>query len=121
MDNKHRLELKSKLMTLYSKLKSSFVYGLKHQDIGLSMEERVSLQRLANNPTLIICKPNKGNGVVVMNKNDYINTMNKILSNKTHFQKVSVDDNIANLIKFQKFLCNLKRKQFLKKRSLRSN
>ena len=30
LNNKHRLELKSKLMTLYSKLKSSFFYGLKH-------------------------------------------------------------------------------------------
>ena len=50
-----------------------------------------------------------------MNKNDYINKMNKIISNKAQFQKVSVDDNIANLSKFQRFLYNLKRKQFLKK------
>ena len=43
------------------------------------------------------------------------NKMNKIISNKAQFQKVSVDDNIANLSKFQRFLYNLKRKQFLKK------
>ena len=50
-----------------------------------------------------------------MNKNDYINKMNKILSNKTQFQKESVDNNIANLTKFQRFLYDLKRNQFLKK------
>ena len=116
LDNKHRLDLKSKLMTFYSKLKSLFFYGLNHQDITLSTEERDALQKVANNPTLIICKPDKGNGVVVMNKNDYINKMNKILSNKAQFQKVSVDDNIANLSKFQRFLYNLKTKQFLKKK-----
>ena len=77
------------------------------------MEKRFALQKLAYNPTLIICKPDKGNGVVVMNKDDNINKMNKTLSNKTQFLKVSVDDNIANLTKFQRF--NLKRKQFLKK------
>ena len=102
-------------MTLYSKLKSSFFCGLKHQDIGLSTEERDVLQKLANNATLIICKPDKGNQVVAMNKNDYINKMNKILSNKAQFQKVYVGDNIANLSKFQRFIYNLKRKQFLKK------
>ena len=30
-----------------------FFYGLKHQDIGLSTEERDALQKLANNSTLI--------------------------------------------------------------------
>ena len=100
-------------MTLYSKLKSSFFYGLKHQDIDLSTEKCDALQKLASNPTLIICKPGIRNEVVVMNKNDYIN---KILSSKMQFQKVSVDDNIENLTKFQQFLYNLKRKQFLKKK-----
>ena len=50
-----------------------------------------------------------------MNKDDYITKVNKIFSNKTQFQKVSVDDNIVNLTKFQRFLYNLNRNQFLKK------
>ena len=44
LDNTRRLELKSKLMTLYSKLKSLFFYGLKHQNTGLSTEEPDTLQ-----------------------------------------------------------------------------
>ena len=114
-DNKHRLKLKSKLMAWFSKLKSTFFYGLKYQNISLSREERNALQKLESNPTLIIYIPDKGNGVVVMNKDDYISKINKILFNKTQFQKVSVDDNIVNLTKFQRFQYNLNRKQFLEK------
>ena len=97
LDNKHRLKLKFKLMTLYSKLKLLFFYSLKRQDISLLMEEYDALEKLASNPTLIICKSDKCNGEVVMNKDDYISKMNKILSNKTQFQKVSVDDNYCQL------------------------
>ena len=72
-------------MALDIKLKSLLFYGLKHQDIGLSTEERDALQKLKNNSTLIIRKPGKGNGVTVLNKDDYINEMNKILSNEEQF------------------------------------
>ena len=41
-------------MTLYSKLKSLFFYGLKDQGSGLSTEKRDALQKLANNPTLML-------------------------------------------------------------------
>ena len=53
--------------------------------------------------------------MVVRSEDDDINKMKKILFNKTQFQKVSVDDNIVNLTKFQRFLYCLKRKHFLKK------
>ena len=47
-----------------------------------------------------------------MNKDDYITKINKVLSNKTQFQKVSLNNNIANLFKFQRFLYNLKTETF---------
>ena len=72
-------------MTLYNKLKLSFFYHLKYQDIGLSTKECDALEKLANNLTLIIYKPDKSNREVVMNKDDHINKMNKMLSKKTQF------------------------------------
>ena len=47
------------------------------------------LKKLANNKNLVICKPDKGKGVVLLNKSDYNNKMEYILSDTTKFQKVT--------------------------------
>ena len=83
LDNNERIEFKSRLINLYSKYKSSFFYKRSHQDLGLSHEERVVLENLSKDKTIIICKPDKGNGVVVMNRDDYVRKMNKILQDST--------------------------------------
>ena len=41
---------------------------------------------------ILICKPNKGNAVVTLNKNEYIDQMNSLLSDNTKF--TFVDDDI---------------------------
>eukprot|EP00794_Sanderia_malayensis_P002790 gene2790-3229_t len=40
---------------------------------------------------IIICKPDKGNGVVILNKTDYLDKINCILSDSTKFKKLDVD------------------------------
>ena len=72
-------------------------------------------KKLATNPTLIICKPDKSNEVVVMNKDDNINRTNKILCKKRNFRKFHLMI-IANLTEFRRFLYNLKENIFLKKK-----
>ena len=79
----------------------------------MSHEERVVLENPSKDKTIIICKPDKGNGVAVMNRDDYVRKMNKILQDSTKFKKVANDINIKNLAKFQRFLYNLKKKQHL--------
>ena len=82
--NNDRLEFKAKLMHLYSKYKSTFYHNRKQQQntFGLSEEEQAALHNLSHNNSIIICKPDKGNGVVILNRQDYIQKMEQILCNK---------------------------------------
>ena len=111
IQNNDRLEFKAKLMHLYSKYKSTFYHNRKQQQntFGLLKEEQAALHNLSHNNSIIICKPDKGNGVVILNRQDYIQKMEQILCNKNPFQSVDSDDNISNLAKFQQFLYRLKK------------
>ena len=82
--NNDRLESKAKFMHLYSKYKSTFYHNRKQQQntFGLSEEEQAALHNLSHNNSIIICKPDKGNGVVMLNKQDYIQKMQQILCNQ---------------------------------------
>ena len=72
-----------------------------------------ALLSIREDKSLIICKPNKGNGVVLMNKTDYMQKMNAILSDKKRFTLVKRDKNVRNLEKFQNCLNRLKRGKHL--------
>ena len=53
------------------------------------------LSNLGKNDCLFISKPDKGNGIVILNRNDYVVKMNHVLSDNTKF--VSVDENCYKL------------------------
>lgn len=44
-----------------------------------------TLKQLAKDKSVIITKPDKGNGIVLLNKSDYINKMNTILEDRSKF------------------------------------
>ena len=46
----------------------------------------LAVQGLRRNAAIHICKPDKGTGVVIMNKIDYIDKMMDILKDKTKFK-----------------------------------
>ena len=46
------------------------------------------LQSLAKRDDLVICRPDKGRGVVLLDRDDYDNKMNNILSDDTKFREV---------------------------------
>ena len=50
-----------------------------------------TLKKLKETPNLIITRPDKGNGVVVLNKDDYISKMNVILDDTAKFMKINED------------------------------
>ena len=52
----------------------------------LSKEEHFALKNLVKNKDLIIQEADKGNTVVILNKNDYSLKMKKILSDTSKFQ-----------------------------------
>ena len=53
----------------------------------------MALKDLIKNRDLVIQKGDKGNTVVIFNKNDYISRMNVILNDSSKFQKLSIDQN----------------------------
>ena len=54
-------------------------------DIGI-------LKKLKQNNNIVICKPDKGNGSVLMNKRDYLTKMENILNDESKFRKIEGED-----------------------------
>ena len=59
-------------------------------ELNISKEEHVALKGLSANNDLIIQKSDKGNSVVLLNRNDYIKRLNEILSDSSKFKKLNV-------------------------------
>ena len=82
---------------IHSRLRDyAFTYfrdSSKINENNLSKEEHLALKHLIKNRDLVIQKPDKGNIVVILNKNDYISRMKVILNDSSKFQKLSIDQN----------------------------
>ena len=61
---------------------------------NLSEEEFSALQNLFKSKELIIQKSDKGNSVVIVDRQDYVKKMNDILSDQKKFCKVNLKDDI---------------------------
>ena len=59
-------------------------------ELNISMEELVALKGLSANKDLIIQKSDKGNSVVLLNRNDYIKRLNEMLSDSSRFNKINI-------------------------------
>ena len=55
--------------------------------------EHLALKDLIKNRDLVIQKADKGNTIVILNKNDHISGMKVILNDSSKFQKLSIDQN----------------------------
>ena len=59
-----------------------------------------TIKSLRDNPNIIISKPEKGSGVVILNHCDYIKKINKNLSDDSKFKCsgiITENDNIAKI------------------------
>ena len=78
-----------------------------------------ALNSLHSNENIVINKPDKGSGVVILNKNDFIDKMLGILDDPSKFEKLgptSSNDNTANIeSKLQKRLLELFKKDSIPK------
>ena len=63
-----------------------------HRLESLTSKEYKAFINLAENDNLIIQKADKGNNVVILNRQDYIEKMEEILSDKTKFQPINFED-----------------------------
>ena len=113
LQNTKRVLFKTKLTNLYNKYKSTYFYDKLCGNTRLSTSEMKALLSIRQNKSLIICKPDKGNGVVLMNKTDYVQKINAIFLDTKRFTLVKSDKNVRNLEKFQHCLNRLKRGKHL--------
>ena len=54
----------------------------------LSKDEWKALTDLCNDDSIIITKPDKGNGVVIISRLDYLNKMKNLISDTTKFKEL---------------------------------
>ena len=61
---------------------------------------------------VIITKPHKGNGVVILDRKLYYNAIQKIISDTSKLEKLNEDPTLKRESSLQRFLCKLKQKNF---------
>ena len=62
---------------------------------------------------IVITKPDKGNGVVILDRKLYNNAIEEIISDTSKFEKLSEDPTLKRESSLQHFLRTLKQKNFL--------
>ena len=72
------------------------------------------LRNFRKNKDIVITKPNKGNGVVILHRKLYNNAIEEIYSDTSKFQKLSEDPTLKREASLQGFLGKLKKKKLMK-------
>ena len=62
-----------------------------YSEISLTKNERLALNNVSNNKNIIIQKSDKGNRVVFLEKDKYLEGMYKILKNSANFEMLQFD------------------------------
>ena len=125
---------KSKIFTTFEKIYRSFISNLKSQETKNHIKAHLSclansyfynykpsphiirqhrvFRNLRKNKDIVITKPDKGNGVVILDRKLYDNTIQEIISDTSKFEKLKEDPTSKCEASLQHFLRNLKQKNF---------
>jgi hypothetical protein len=55
----------------------------------------IALSELRKDKEIIICRPDKGRGVVIMNRDDYVSKMDEILNDDSKFKEITAKEDPA--------------------------
>ena len=117
IDFENRTEFKLKLKSIACR----YFYSFKPYKVFSAIFSRKDfslLKELGNNKSIIVTKPDKGRGVVLVDKNVYLDKMQNLISDPTKFQLINDPINVFSL-KIEDKINNFLRK--LKKLSLLSD
>ena len=103
-------ETKSQIKAHLSDLANTYFYNYKPSP-GILHQNRV-LRNLRKNKDIIITKPNKGNGGVILDRKLYDNAIQEIISDTSKFEKLNEDPTLKCEASLQRFLRKLKHKNF---------
>ena len=70
------------------------------------------MQKLRKNKDIFITKPDKGNGVVILDRKLYNNSIEEIISDTSKFEKRNEDPTLKREASLQRFLRKLKQQNF---------
>ena len=101
-------ETKSQIKAHLSYLANSYFYNYKPSP-RILRQHRV-LRNLRKNKDIVITKPDKGNGVVILDRKLYNNAIEEIISDTSKFEKLNEDPTLKREASLQRFLRKLKQK-----------
>ena len=122
---------KSEIFTTFEKIHCSFLNNLKSEETKSQIKAHLVnsyfynckpsprilrqhrvLRNLRKNKDIVITKPNKGNGVVILDRKLYNNVIEEIISDTSKIEKLSEDPTLKREASLQCFLRMLKQKNF---------
>ena len=104
LDRKNEGKLKADLSHLAQSYANSFRPSLK------DIKTQKILNQLRKNKDIVILKPDKGNGVVILNRKDYNKGILDIINDADKFKELDNDPTMSREGKLQLFLRELKKK-----------
>ena len=91
-------------------LGNSYVYNYKPSP-RILRQHRV-LRKVRKNKVIVETKPNKGNGVAILDQKLFDNAIQEIISDTSKFEKLNEDPTFKSEASLPHFLCKLKQKNF---------
>ena len=110
MTNLKSEDTKNEIKAHLSYLANSSFYNYKLSP-RILRQHRV-LRNLRKNRDIVITKPNKGDGVVILDRKPYDNTIQEIISDTFNFEKLYENPTLKRETSLQRFLRKLKQKNF---------
>ena len=101
---------KSQIKAHLSYLANSYFYNCK-PSARILRQHRV-LRNLRKNKDIVINKPDKGNGVVILDRKLYDNAIQELISDTSKVEKLNEDPTLKREALLEHFLCKLKQKNF---------
>ena len=108
-DEKQSGEVETKISNLAQSYANSYKPTLH------ALKKHRNFKRLANNKDIVILRPDKGSGTVILNRDDYIKKLSDIISDTSKFKKLSPDPTLLREGQLQRFLRKPKNQQFFTK------
>ena len=106
-------EKKSELRTVMSHLAVSYYNS--YSPSKSSLKKHGIIKKLRGNKNIVIVKPDKGNGIVILDRGVYNNRIYEIINDGTKFKKLKEDETLKRQGSLQRFLLSLKKGGFFSK------
>ena len=102
---------KPALKAQLSQLANSYIHN--YQPSRSTLTKHRILKKLRNDKEIVILRPDKGSGVVVLNRRDYEKLIKNLINDKTKFKELSEYVTIKRESILQRFLRTLKNNKWL--------